>query len=172
VNSDFSPSIDVALASRRQAKLPWVRDDGVFTSERRRRPGRCRRHSNSILPYFIIPSTFSPQASSPLERYGRTDKFQHPPLPSSFFFPLSARGGPTRRRNSTYWAGRTLGWMADWTSTLQKRRYVEFWRERVSHEPTKIHPQRFLIKSETIARKTRRKRVKWWVALKIGPTSS
>ena len=33
-------------------------------------------------------------------------------------------------------------------------------RGRVSHEPTKIHPQRFLIKSETIARKTRRKRVK------------
>jgi hypothetical protein len=43
---------------------------------------------------------------------------------------------------------------------VQKRRYVEFWQERVSHEPTKIHPQRFLIKSETIARKTRRKRVK------------
>jgi hypothetical protein len=43
---------------------------------------------------------------------------------------------------------------------VQKRRYVEFWQGRVSHEPTKIHPQRFLIKSETIARKTRRKRVK------------
>jgi hypothetical protein len=43
---------------------------------------------------------------------------------------------------------------------VQKRRYVEFWRGRVSHEPTKVHPQRFLIKSETIAKKTRRKQVK------------
>jgi hypothetical protein len=54
---------------------------------------------------------------------------------------------------------------------VQKRRYVEFWRGRVSHEPTKIHPQRFLIKSETTARKTRRKPVKRWVGLKRGPTS-
>jgi len=34
-----------------------------------------------ILPYFIIPSTFSPQASSPLERSGRTDNILHPLLP-------------------------------------------------------------------------------------------
>ncbi len=57
-------------------------------------------HQKRISPYFIIPSTFSPQASSPLERYGQTDKFLHPLLPKLFFFPLSARG-PTRRRNST-----------------------------------------------------------------------
>ena len=32
-------------------------------------------YQKRILPYFIIPSTFSPQASSPLERYGRTKFF-------------------------------------------------------------------------------------------------
>ena len=30
-------------------------------------------YQKRIFPYFIIPSTFSPQASSPLERYGRTE---------------------------------------------------------------------------------------------------
>ncbi len=54
---------------------------------------------NRILPYFVIPCTFSPQASSPLSHHGQTD-FNTPCSLSSFFFPLSARG-PTRRRNST-----------------------------------------------------------------------
>jgi len=31
-------------------------------------------YQKHILPYFIIPSTFSPQASSPLERYRQTDR--------------------------------------------------------------------------------------------------
>jgi hypothetical protein len=57
-------------------------------------------YQKRILPYFIIPSTFSPQASSPLERYRRTEKILHPLFPKFFFPPLSARG-PTRRRNST-----------------------------------------------------------------------
>jgi len=58
-------------------------------------------YQTRILPYFIIPSTFSPQASSPLERSGRTDIILHPLLllPKFFFFPLSAWG--THRRNST-----------------------------------------------------------------------
>jgi len=57
-------------------------------------------YQKRILPYFIVPSTFSPQASSPLERSGRTEKSQHPLLPKFFFFSTDARG-PTRRRNST-----------------------------------------------------------------------
>ena len=48
--------------------------------------------------------------------------------------------------------------------TLEYFTYIEvpkmsFGEGRVSHEPTKIHPQRFLINPETIARKTRRRRV-------------
>jgi hypothetical protein len=43
---------------------------------------------------------------------------------------------------------------------VQKCRYVEFWREECPTNQPKITPQPFLIKSETIARKTRRKRVK------------
>ena len=68
-------------------------------------------YQKCILPYFIIPSTFSPQASSPLERYGRTDRgtdFNTPCYLSSFFFPLSARG-PTRRFSGV----RTHGFDAD-----------------------------------------------------------
>jgi hypothetical protein len=49
--------------------------------------------------------------------------------------------------------------------TLEYFAYIEvpkmsFGEGKVSCKPTKIHPQRFLIKSETIARKTRQKRVK------------
>jgi hypothetical protein len=47
VNSTSSSSNDVALASRCRAKWPWVRDDGVFTSDGRRRPGQCRCTSNT-----------------------------------------------------------------------------------------------------------------------------
>jgi hypothetical protein len=69
-------------------------------------------YQKRILPYFIIPSTFSPQASSPLERSRRTDRgtdFFTPRYLSSFFFPLSARGS-TRRRNSTGLAELWGGW--------------------------------------------------------------
>jgi hypothetical protein len=66
-------------------------------------------YQKSILPHLIIPSTFSPQASSPLERYGQKDKILHPLLPKFFFFPLSVRG-PTRRRNSTGLAELWGGW--------------------------------------------------------------
>ena len=48
-------------------------------------------YQKRILPYFIIPSTFSPQASSPLERSGQTEKILHPLLPK-FFFSLWAHG--------------------------------------------------------------------------------
>jgi hypothetical protein len=55
-----------------------------------------------IIPYFLTPSFFPFKPS-------QTDKFQHPPIPYFFFFPLSARG-PTRRRNSTGLAERWGGW--------------------------------------------------------------
>ncbi len=68
-------------------------------------------YQKRILPYFIIPSTFSPQASSSLEHYRRTEGQRHFFTPSylSSFFSLSARG-PTRRRNSTGLAELWGGW--------------------------------------------------------------
>ena len=74
-------------------------------------------YQKRILPYFIIPSTFSPQASSPLERSRQTDKSQHPFHPYFFFFPLSARG-PTRRRNSTGLAELWGGWPIELGNTI------------------------------------------------------
>jgi hypothetical protein len=70
-------------------------------------------YQKRILPYFIIPSTFSPQASSPLERY-RQRKFYTPCYLSSFF--PTERAGPYPQAQ-LYWAGQTMGWMADWTRT-------------------------------------------------------
>ena len=84
-------------------------------------------YQKRILPYFIIPSTFSPQASSPLERSGRTD-FNTPCYLSSFFFPLSARG-PTRRRNSTGRAELWGGWPIEQAESLRKKNSF-FARER------------------------------------------
>jgi len=68
-------------------------------------------YKKRILPYFIIPSTFSPQASSPLSHHRQTDRFHHPLLPYFFFFPTE-RAGPYPQAQ-LYWAGRTMGWMAD-----------------------------------------------------------
>ena len=48
-------------------------------------------YQKRILPYFIIPSTFSPQASSPLERYGQRNF--NTLLPKFFFF-FTERAGP------------------------------------------------------------------------------
>ena len=87
-------------------------------------------YQKRILPYFIIPSTFSPQASSPLERSRQTEgqtNLNTPRYLSSFFFPLSARG-PTRRRNSTGLAELWGGWpielgttnMLEWVHTTNK----------------------------------------------------
>jgi len=71
-------------------------------------------YQKHILPYFIIPSTFSPQASSPLERSrqtdGWTDNILHPLLPKFYF--STERAGPYLQAQ-LYWAGRTMGWMAD-----------------------------------------------------------
>jgi len=68
-------------------------------------------YQKCILPYLIIPSTFSPQASSPLERSGWTEKFQHPFRPYFFLF-FTERAGPYPQAQ-LYWAGQTMGWMAD-----------------------------------------------------------
>ena len=84
-------------------------------------------YQKRILPYVIIPSPFSPQASSPLERSRQTN-LNTPLYLTSFFFPLSARG-PTRRRNSTGLAELWGGWpielgttnMLEWVHTTYKR---------------------------------------------------
>jgi hypothetical protein len=65
-------------------------------------------YKKSTLPYTLF-LTYLPQAYSPLERYGLTEKIVHPLFPKFFFFPLSARG-PTRRRNSTGLAKLWGGW--------------------------------------------------------------
>jgi hypothetical protein len=68
-------------------------------------------YQKRFLPYFIIPSTFSPHASSPLERSRQTEgrtTFFTPSYLSYFFFPLSAQA--TRRRNSTGLAELWGGW--------------------------------------------------------------
>jgi hypothetical protein len=62
-------------------------------------------YQKRILPYYIIPSTFSPQASSPFGAL-RTDNILHPPLPKFFFF-STERAGPYPQAQ-LYWAGRTM----------------------------------------------------------------
>jgi hypothetical protein len=69
-------------------------------------------YQKRIFPYFVIPSTFSPQASSPLERYKQTDGQHSSPLvPYYLFFPTE-HAGPYPQAQ-LYWAGQTMGWMAD-----------------------------------------------------------
>ncbi len=74
-------------------------------------------YQNNMLPYFIIPSTLSPQAYSLLEHSRQTD-FNTPCSLSSFFFPLSA-WGPTCRRNSTGLAELWGGWLIELDTNLQ-----------------------------------------------------
>jgi hypothetical protein len=63
---------------------------------------------NFIIPYFLTPSFFPFGA---LQTDGRTDNILHPPLPKFFFF-STERAGPYPQAQ-LYWAGRTMGWMAD-----------------------------------------------------------
>ena len=82
-------------------------------------------HQKHMLPYFIIPSTFSPQASSPLSCHRQTEKIQHPLFPYFFLFPLSARG-PAYPQAQLYWAGRTWGgWPIELGNTMLVK--VELW---------------------------------------------
>ena len=62
-------------------------------------------------PILLFP-TYSPQASSPLERSRQTDRENSSPPVTQVFFFLSARG-PTRRRNSTGLAELWGGWPND-----------------------------------------------------------
>ena len=84
---------------------------------------------NVFYPILLFP-TFSPQASSPLERYWQTDSCS---LNKGFFL-LSTRG-PTGRRNSTgqaiLWGGRPteLGCIHLWTYYVVKI----FWLNPIVH---------------------------------------
>jgi hypothetical protein len=69
---------------------------------------RISMYQKHILPYFIIPSTFSPQVSSLLERYGQIST----PLSPLYLFIFTERAEPYPQAQ-LYWAGRTMGWMAD-----------------------------------------------------------
>ncbi len=68
-------------------------------------------YQKSILPYFVIPSTFSLQASSPFSHHRQTDRRTtfFTPCYLSSFFSLST-WGPTRWRNSTGLAELWGGW--------------------------------------------------------------
>jgi hypothetical protein len=66
-------------------------------------------YQKQILPYFIIPYFITP-SFFPFGAF-QTDRFQHPLLPKFFFFPTE-RVGPYPQAQ-LYWAGRTMGWMAD-----------------------------------------------------------
>ena len=61
-----------------------------------------------IIPYFLTPSFFPFGA---FRTDGQKDRFQHPPIPYFFFF-STERAGPYPQAQ-LYWAGRTMGWMAD-----------------------------------------------------------
>jgi hypothetical protein len=58
--------------------------------------------------YFLTPSFFPFGA---FQTDGQKDRFLHPLLPKLFFFPTE-RAGPYPQAQ-LYWAGRTMGWMAD-----------------------------------------------------------
>ncbi len=96
----------------------------------------------STLPYTLF-LTYFPQAYSPLERSWWTvclPLFTHPLFPK-FFFSLSARG-PTRSRRNSTGAGRTVGWMADWTRCSQWREIYPLCKismidEHISHLTTR-----------------------------------
>jgi hypothetical protein len=65
-----------------------------------------------IIPYFLTPSFF-PFGAFQTDRQTNF-KFQHPLLAKFFFFPTQCAGPYLQAQ--LYWAGRTMGWMADWTS--------------------------------------------------------
>jgi len=68
---------------------------------------------NVFYPILWFP-TFSPQASSPLERYRQKDREISTPPNTLLLFFSTERAGPYPQAQ-LYWAGRTMGWMADWT---------------------------------------------------------
>ena len=107
----FSSTIPVTPSLCKTIVVPYVDTNAKVTNFFPFCTIGISMYQKRILPYFIIPSTFSPQAYSLLERYRRTDKSQHTPIPYFFFF-STERAGPYPQAQ-LYWAGRTLGWMAD-----------------------------------------------------------
>jgi len=71
-------------------------------------------YQKRILPYFIIPHLIYPKLLPLWSVPDRQrDRFQHPFHPYFFFF-STERAGPYPQVQ-LYWAGQTMGWMADWT---------------------------------------------------------
>ena len=74
---------------------------------------------NVFFPILLFPLLSHPKLL-PLwsvtdgQKDRRTDNIIHPPLPKFFFF-FTERAGPYPQAQ-LYWAGRTMGWMADWTN--------------------------------------------------------
>jgi hypothetical protein len=82
-------------------------------------------HQKHVLPYFIIPSTFSPQASSLPSQTDKENSTPFVPLRTSFFIPLSTRG-PAYPQAQLYWAGRTWGgWPIELGNTMLVK--LELW---------------------------------------------
>jgi hypothetical protein len=69
-------------------------------------------YQKSILPYFFIPYLFTPSffPFGEFQTDRQKDRFLHPLFPKFFFF--TEHMGPYPQAQ-LYWAGRTMGWMAD-----------------------------------------------------------
>ena len=63
-------------------------------------------YQKRILPYFIIPSILTPSFFP-------------------FVFLSTERAGPYPQAQ-LYWAGRTMGWMADWTRLSYSSQYIQW----------------------------------------------
>ena len=72
-------------------------------------------YQKSILPHFIIPYLFTPSffPFGVFQRDRRTQKILQPLLPKFYFFFIECTGPYPQAQ--LYWAGQTMGWMADWT---------------------------------------------------------
>jgi len=77
-------------------------------------------YQKRIIPYFIIPYLFTPSWFSfgALQTDRQTEKFRHPfhPYVLLLFFHWECVGPYPQAQ--LYWAGWTMGWMADWTRLI------------------------------------------------------
>jgi hypothetical protein len=127
----FSSTIPVTPSLCKSIVVPYVNTNAKVTNFFPFCTIGISMYQKRILPYFIIPSTFSPQASSPLSHHRQTEgrtNFNTPCYLSSFFF-STERVGPYPQAQ-LYWAGQTMGWMADWTRDRSFRTSED--RSRVS----------------------------------------
>ncbi len=72
-------------------------------------------YKKSFLPYYYS-LLFYPKLILLLERSRQTEKILHPLFPELYFF-VTEPTGPYPQAQ-LYWAGRTVGLMADWTSMI------------------------------------------------------